>query len=282
MQALRQLGGGIVIAIVSIVLVLGGISLAIAESSPPPTQPVLAFVSPTLPLNILTPTLFSLPTFSETPFITETQLATMTFMPPPSATVCAPPPSNWTLIVVGANDTIYTLAQKYATSEDALKNANCLSSVDLQPGLALYVPPVASTAVIVSCSAPLGWVKKHVVQPGENLYRIALSYGLTYPQLQQGNCMGNSTTIYVGQVLWVPNISTYTPIPGATVTVAVFTSTASPTNTSTFIPTATTMPTLTATFISTATPQPTAQPTATNTLPPAPTATPSITPFPSP
>lgn len=280
MQALRQLGGGVIIAIVSIVLVIGGVSLAIAESASPPTQPIPVFISPTSPATLFTPTLLLLPTSSETststPANTETPPATVTFILP-SATTCPPPPSGWTPIVVSFADTIYTLAQKYATTEDALKNANCLASVNLQLGTTLYVPPVASTAAVVTCSPPFGWVKRHVVQPGENLYRIALSYGLAYPQLQQGNCMGSSITIYVGQLLWVPNIPTLTPLPGATATIRISTSTASPTPTQTFIITATQMPTLTATFMPTASPQPTI----TNTAPPAPTATPSLTPFPS-
>ena len=282
MQALRQVGGGVIIAIVSIVLVIGGVSLAIAESTSPPTQPIPVFISPTSPLILFTPTLLSLPTTSEmatnTPTFTETPPATLTFISP-SATNCPPPPSGWTPILVSFADSIYTLAQKYATTEDALKNANCLASVNLQLGTTLYVPPVASTAIVVTCSPPFGWVKRHVVQPGENLYRIALSYGLTYPQLQQGNCMGASITIYVGQLLWVPNLPTLAPLPGATATIRISTSTASPNPTPTqpFFVTAPQMPTLTATFMPTASPQPTA----TNTIPPAPTATPSLTPFPS-
>ncbi len=280
MQALRQLGGGIVIAIVSIILVVGGIALAIAESAPAPSapEPVVTF-TPTSNLFFFTPTVFSFPTFPETPLTTITQTSSPAF-PPPPPTICPPPPSGWSLIIVNLNDTIYTLAQKYAASEDALKNANCLGSVDLQPGTALYVPPVFSTAVVVSCSPPLGWVKNHVVQPGENLFRIALSYGLTYPQLQQGNCMGSSITIYVGQRLWAPNIATFTPIPGITLIptfpTATQTSTQIPTNT--FTPTFTQIPSAISTFISTATPAPTS----TNTSVPAPTFTPSLTPFPSP
>ena len=34
MQTLRQLGGGVIIAIISVILVIGGISLALAETLP--------------------------------------------------------------------------------------------------------------------------------------------------------------------------------------------------------------------------------------------------------
>ncbi len=44
----------------------------------------------------------------------------------------------------------------------------------------------------------------HVVQPGENLFRIALSYGLTTAELAAANNIANAAQIYVGQVLTIP------------------------------------------------------------------------------
>jgi LysM repeat protein len=137
-----------------------------------------------------------------------------------------------------------------------LSSANCLTSADLPAGFALYVPPVPTVAVI-ACSPPAGWARTHVVQPGDTLFRIALSYGLTYSQLQRGNCMGDSTTIYAGQRLWVPNIPTRTAVPGVTVipTFPIATigtplptdTIGAPTNTPTEFPTATLIPPDTAT-----------------------------------
>jgi len=275
MQALRQVGGGVFIAILSIILVIGGISLALAESAPP----VLDTPTP------IPPTLELFPIVSITPFTviqTGTATTTATLAPAPTQppvlpTVCTPP-GGWVRILVGAGDTIYSLAQRYNTSEDALKNSNCLSSVELQAGSALYVPFVP-TAVVLPCSPPATWVKAHIVQPGDNLFRIALSYGLSYPQLQQGNCMGSSTTIYAGQRLWVPNIPTRTPIPGVTITLVFPSSTA----TLTSVPPTFTQPpaaTATQTFIATSSPTPTAS--ITQIPVPAATQTSSLTPFPAP
>ena len=39
MQALRQLGGGVILALLSVMLVIGGISLALAEALPPQATP---------------------------------------------------------------------------------------------------------------------------------------------------------------------------------------------------------------------------------------------------
>jgi len=276
MQALRQVGGGVFIAILSIILVVGGISLALAESAPPPA---LDTSTPFIPTLDIFPTFFITPvavTQTGTPTTTAT-LAPAPTQPPVLPTICNPP-GGWIRILVGAGDTIYSLAQRYKTSEDALKNGNCLSSVELQPGTALYVPFVP-TVVVLPCSPPATWVKTHIVQPGDNLFRIALSYGLSYPQLQQGNCMGSSTTIYAGQRLWVPNIPTRTPIPGVTLTLVFPSSTA----TLTSVPPTFTQPpaaTATQTFIATSSPTPTAS--LTQIPVPAATQTPSLTPFPAP
>ncbi|HLA07457.1 MAG TPA: LysM peptidoglycan-binding domain-containing protein [Anaerolineales bacterium] len=268
MQALRQLGGGVIIALVSIILVVGGISLAIAESAAPPETPTP--ITPTVQFFLPSST----PPFATFPFETPTQTATLF----PSATLIPPtscnPPSGWFQTIVKLNDTIYSLSQRYNTSVDALRNANCLSSLDLQVGRVLYVPPVP-TVTLISCGPPGSWVKNHVVRPGDNLFRIALSYGISYPQVQSANCMGSSTTIYAGQVLWVPNRPTLTPIPGVTITPTIPTSTASFTPVP---PTSTLPPTLTSTFIATSSPVPAA--TQTNTSPAVITQTPSLTPFP--
>jgi len=266
MQALRQLGGGVIIAIVSVILVLGGISLALAETLPPSAAPTQ--IPPTLPLSFPTPTpAFVLETatqLSETPTGTTTSTATAsstaTLLLPPTS---CPPPAGWIAIITSPNDTIYSLAQRYNTTPENLSAKNCLASINLSAGFLLYVPPVAATAKVIPCGPPAGWVKTHVVQAGDNLYRIALSYGITYPQLQAANCMGSSVLIYVGQKLWVPNVPTLTPVPGVTIIPNFPTQTPSPTATFTTVP-----PTMTSTFIVTATL-------------PTPTLTPSITSFPS-
>jgi LysM repeat protein len=176
--------------------------------------------------------------------------------------VCTPP-NGWIAVVTTANDTIYSLAQRYNTSAENISEKNCLVSLNLTAGTLLYVPPVPATAKVIPCGPPAGWVRAHVVQAGDNLYRIALSYGITFQQLQAANCMGSSTLIYAGQRLWVPNVPTRTPVPGVTV-VPNF-----PTNT----------PTVTASF-TTIPPTATTAPPPTATVPTA-TFTPSLTAFPT-
>jgi LysM repeat protein len=56
----------------------------------------------------------------------------------------------------------------------------------------------------------------HTVQPGENLFRIALKYGLTYQELAAHNGIANPNFIVVGQVLRIPGggAPVITPVPG--------------------------------------------------------------------
>jgi LysM repeat protein len=220
MQNLRQLGGGLIIAVLSAILVLGGISLSLAESLPAPATPTQ--IPPTFPQSFPTPT-FTITPFVETEIPTVTPTATSTatvesipttFLPP--TVMSCSPPSGWIRVMTRAGDTIYSLAQRYKTSAENLAAGNCLPSLfELNAGLILFVPPVP-TVTVVPCGPPYGWVRGYTVQPGDNLYRIALLYGISYTQLQRANCMGGSTTIYTGQRLWVPNIPVRTPIPATT------------------------------------------------------------------
>jgi LysM repeat protein len=220
MKTLRQLGGGVIVAIVSVILVIGGIFLSLAETLPPPSTPTQ--IPPTFPQSFPTPTATTIgfpatdtPTASALPTITATSTAALALVASP--TLCTPPP-GWILITTGTGDTVYTLAQRYKTTAENLNAANCLTSAELPAGLALYVPPVP-TVTVIPCGPPAGWVRNYIVQRGDTLYSIALSYNITYPRLQRGNCMGSSTMIYAGQRLWVPNvprIPTRTPVPGET------------------------------------------------------------------
>ena len=231
MQNLRQLGGGVIIALVSVILVIGGITLALSETLPLQATPTP--ISPTVSLNFPTATFTVSASVSETstvtltqivtPSITDTLFPTNTLFVQPSCT----PPSGWVRILTRAGDTVYSLAQRYRVAAETLATSNCLSSFDIPAGLALYVPAVP-TVTVIPCGPPTGYVRRYVVQPGDNLYRIALSFGVTYQQLQRANCMGSSTTIYAGQLLWVPNIPTHTPVPGVTIIPEFPTDTAAP------------------------------------------------------
>ena len=216
MQALRQFGLAIAISVISLGLVIGGLSLALSESFTPP-PPTSTLGQPTAPVVVtVTATPVILPTETSIP------LATNSAVPPTSCT----PPAGWVAIIVGPADSLASLASRFQTSTDALIQANCLLTGSLVVGSILYVPPVATTlpptsapgATAISCGPPYGWVR-YIVQPGDTLYRIASNFGITTSQLQRANCLGSSTTIRVGQALWVPNVPPRTPPPPPEVTI---------------------------------------------------------------
>ena len=213
MRALREMSGGLIVAVLSLLLVVGGISLSLAENKP------LEQPTPT-PLPPIVATSIELPTF--TPIIANTntlevptQTATQTFTALPSATlavsVVCNPPAGWIQITVRSSDTLYTIAERYKTTTDILNASNCLNNTFPAVGSRLFVPPVP-TVTVIPCGPLVGWIKGYTVKPGDNLYRISLLYRTTVARLQRANCMGSSTTIYVGQVLYVPNVPTSTPI----------------------------------------------------------------------
>ena len=59
--------------------------------------------------------------------------------------------------------------------------------------LALATPAFAQSSIV------------HVVQPGQNLFRIALHYGVTVNALAAANGLSNASRIYVGQRLVIPS-----------------------------------------------------------------------------
>jgi len=279
MQTLRQIGGSILLAMFSAALVIGGISLALAESYvpfiPTPTE-TLAFVpifnSPTVqPVVVFTNTL---------PIPTET-------VPPPTA---CPPPAGWIGVIVQPGETLLTLASRYQSTPQNLSDANCLFSNALSVGSIIYVPFVP-TQTTVPCGPPPGWIR-YTVQFGNTIYSISQAFGVSIAQIQFANCMSpNDYSLGTRQSIWVPNVATRTPRATATATLTpvsiifpTITKTATKTSTATNVPTVTTTPTATKVPTSTSTPtatatfvSPTTPPTATTTITAFPTSTPTAT-----
>ncbi len=214
MQNLRQAVSGLMLALASSLILLGGFSLAFVEGGlafspsvpvvPEVTNTVLVIfpspAGPTPPLPTAAPQ--ALPT--DTPYPPTASLPTNTAVPP----ISCPPPPGWVPYTIYPGDTLAGLSQRFGVSRDLLAQANCLYSDSLLPGYTLYVPP-APTAT--RCSPPPGWVR-YVVQPGDNLYRIGLSYGMSAADIQRANCLPSPNWIVAGSSIYVPNIPTLIPV----------------------------------------------------------------------
>jgi LysM repeat protein len=63
--------------------------------------------------------------------------------------------------------------------------------------------PLASTSPTTPTTSS-GDVIRYVVQPGDNLFRIGLRFGVPYQQLAAFNNISDPTRIFVGQVIFIP------------------------------------------------------------------------------
>ncbi len=200
MQFLRQMGAGLIYGLASLILVIGGLSLALAESytvsKPTPTSTAgLSPIPPTINPGI--------PGVTDTPIPTAIPSST----PPPPAG--CPPPQGWIQIMIQPDDSLNSLAGQYHTTVGQLSAANCLLTSSIVPGYTIYVPaPPPSTSL--SCGPIAGWVHTYYVRPGDTLFHIALLYGTTVEDLIFANCR-SSSEIFPGEILWVPNAPTITP-----------------------------------------------------------------------
>ncbi|MEW8971277.1 MAG: LysM peptidoglycan-binding domain-containing protein [Mesobacillus sp.] len=113
-----------------------------------------------------------------------------------------------TFYTVKKGDTLYSLAKKYDTSVDMLKEVNSLSSDFIKAGQRLEVPVEAEAGI-------------YTVKKGDTLFSLAKKYGVSVKVLKKENELVTDS-IYVGQVLSVPthgfvtNEATYIVNPGDT------------------------------------------------------------------
>ncbi len=108
--------------------------------------------------------------------------------------------------VVQPGETLFRISLNYGITVDALRTANGIYGNIIYVGQTLVIPlggeaqPPANTAPVPAPAASGG---THVVQRGENLYRIGLKYGVTVTAMQAANGL-SGTLIYVGQTLTIP------------------------------------------------------------------------------
>ncbi len=230
MRTARQIASGLLIALASIGIILGGLSLSLAEGGLAGRVPA----SPTVPSPTWMPSSAFTATDTSAAIATELSLTpTFTFTPPPTPVNC-PPPVGWLAYTVQPGDTLDLLAFRYHTSAEAIVQANCLLSTTIPAGSFLYLPPIP-TATPIPCGPPPGWII-YIIKPGDTLYNISQLYNISVGELQHANCL-NTTIIRAGNKLyippWLPKTFTPTITPTAT-------GTGTPTETSTATPTSVT------------------------------------------
>jgi murein DD-endopeptidase MepM/ murein hydrolase activator NlpD len=117
-----------------------------------------------------------------------------------------------TTIIVGTNDTVDTLAQRYNVPAREIMRVNGLPTPrNLQPGQSLVIPrQVAASAPSVSApqtrpaATSAGGV--HTVNPGETLHSIARKNNIPAAKLAKANNVPVTTQLKIGQKLTVPGM----------------------------------------------------------------------------
>ncbi len=96
--------------------------------------------------------------------------------------------------VVKPGDSLFSIAQRFQTTANAIANTNSLHNTTIYPGQALALP---------TKNAGTQQNSNYIVQPGDTLFLIGQKYGVSYSQLQQANGLSTSE-IYPGQSLVIP------------------------------------------------------------------------------
>lgn len=161
---------------------------AAAPFSPQPT-PTMMLILPTA-----TPTVFFEPTATPEPLFTPT--------PTPAPTQAATGATQGQSYTVQQGDTLYSIARRYGLSYLELASYNNIVNPNLiRVGQVLRIP---AAGTVIQPQPVTGTT--YVVQPGDNLFRIALRYNMSYLYLASYNGISNPNAIYAGQVLRIPPI----------------------------------------------------------------------------
>lgn len=116
-------------------------------------------------------------------------------------------PTEGITYTVMSGDSLYSIANKYGTTVDAIKQANNLTNNLLSIGQELKIP-IAETIVEEVPEEPTVGGVNYIVQKGDNLYSIANKYGTTVDAIKQANNL-TSNTLQIGQVLLIPGTTEY-------------------------------------------------------------------------
>lgn len=273
MKILRQVTLGFLMAVISVALLIGSLSISLLEGKVHHDLAPTATITPSstpLPPGFTPSATATLPPGQPTP--TPSPTLTSSITPTPGCVY----PSDWVIIFIQPGDTLEILAQRYHTTVAELVAKNCHRVDFLLPGIPFYVPYLEPTPTVTPtpCGPEPGWVI-YTIRLGDTLFSLSLYFHVSVDRLILANCLPSSQII-AGNPLWVPNIPTptYPVAPSKTPT-----PTLTPSPTASYTP----WPTLLPSDTPTPTPSETATPTETPTDTPTgvPTGTPDATPTPT-
>ena len=159
---------------------------------PTPEQTVVSVQETVTPLPTPTHEVPAVPLPTASP----TSLPTVVLTPTPEEAPA--PPESSTTHIVQPGETLFSLGQKYGVSWLEIAQANRIGyPYWIMVGQKLTIPPGGAPVAPTS-------ERIHVVQPGENLFRIGLKYGVSWQAVARANGIANANQIFVGQKLVIP------------------------------------------------------------------------------
>lgn len=124
----------------------------------------------------------------------------------PKKGIIPPVNDNNEVYIVVAGDSLWSIANRYNTTVDAIKKLNQLTTNNLIIGQSLLIP-----GEITSPIPPINNEITYTVKSGDSLWRIANKYNTTVDSLMRYNNL-TSNLLNIGQVLKIPvtdNETTY-------------------------------------------------------------------------
>ncbi|MEE8391404.1 MAG: LysM domain-containing protein, partial [Anaerolineae bacterium] len=125
--------------------------------------------------------------------------AVPTFTPSPITPTLTPAPTGEVKHTVQVGENLFRIALRYGTTVATIASANGIAN----PAM-IYVGQELTISSSGATQPPPTGGTTYVVQIGDNLFRIALRYNMSYIALAQHNGIANPASIYVGQAIRIP------------------------------------------------------------------------------
>jgi LysM repeat protein len=107
--------------------------------------------------------------------------------------------------VVQPGENLFRIALRYNTTVEAIAQENGIANArQIYVGQELTIPAGSAPTQPSQPAQPSPGGTTYVVQPGDNLFRIALRYNMSHLRLAEYNGIANPSNIYVGQVIRIP------------------------------------------------------------------------------
>jgi LysM repeat protein len=165
----------------------------------------LAPVNPTRPAPVVVvSTATPLPPQEPQPAATPLPAAPAISTPVPATAVPAQQPvtvpAGGTTYIVQSGDRLFSIGRMFNVDPYAIAQTNNIHApFIIYPGQKLTIPGSSGATPV-----PGTGNQRYTVQPGDNLFRIALRFGRSMQAIAAANNIANTGLIFVGQVLIIP------------------------------------------------------------------------------